>query len=368
MHTPKIYQNQPLINFLGYILSQMNPTLQDSCAVNVSTPGNSYLLTFQHNCSLQESRSEESTPWRRLQGTVFVMGLFHLKMASARTDKNSLMAHDGEIRPKETGKIEMKPGFRRMHEVIQHVGIASQLDIWRTTRQTTRNSLLCMQYFLLYEEISHAMNTGDIGCVEVCFLPWMMILAGCGKHKYATEMQHYLENIHFIYSKKLRMNILCNPTGKPGEFCALDWVVEHNNLYIKRIYGGKYLNHQKSRILAESPLIETYKNIRLQFKQMFCLNHKTSRHAPPKMQITFKKLTAYMEREKAHVFVANQDSGCSVPDMMEKGINILMTRGACHADAGGDVEDPELAELGDEMEEVEVWIYSGGGGGGGGGG
>ena len=29
------------------------------------------------------------------------------------------------------------------------------------------------------------------------------------------------------------MNILCNPTGKAGEFRALDWVVEHNNLYIK---------------------------------------------------------------------------------------------------------------------------------------
>ena len=70
------------------------------------------------------------------------------------------------------------------------------------------NSLLRMQYFLLYEEISYAMNAGDIGRVELCFLPWMMIFAACGKHKYATEMQRYLENVHFVYPKKLRSDLL----------------------------------------------------------------------------------------------------------------------------------------------------------------
>lgn len=71
------------------------------------------------------------------------------------------------------------------------------------------------------------------------------------------------------------------------------------------------------------------------------------------MTITFKKLTTYMEREKANVFVANRDSRYSVPDMMEKGIDILMKRGATsatHIDAG---EEPEFADLDDEMEEVE---------------
>ncbi len=29
------------------------------------------------------------------------------------------------------------------------------------------------------------------------------------------------------------MNILCNPTGKKHHFRAIDWLVEHNNLYIK---------------------------------------------------------------------------------------------------------------------------------------
>jgi hypothetical protein len=38
------------------------------------------------------------------------------------------------------------------------------------------------------------------------------------------------------YKKRRRavwMNILCNPTGKKGRFRAIDWLIEHNNLYTK---------------------------------------------------------------------------------------------------------------------------------------
>ena len=83
------------------------------------------LLTGERIRSLLESRSEEKTPWRRLQFIIYVMGLFHLKMACAdaiwrlfihangvRKDKNSLINHVAQIRPKETGKIETNPGFR----------------------------------------------------------------------------------------------------------------------------------------------------------------------------------------------------------------------------------------------------------------
>ena len=95
--------------------------------------------------SLQASRSEERTPWLRFQFVVFVLGLFHLKMAcadaiwrifiqpiQARKDTHSLLEHVAMLRPKETGKISTKPGFRRMHEVIQHVGIVTRLEGWRT--------------------------------------------------------------------------------------------------------------------------------------------------------------------------------------------------------------------------------------------
>ena len=71
------------------------------------------------------------------------MGLFHVKMACAdaiwkefikprltEADPNTLINLVREIRPKETRIIESKPGFRWMHEVIQHIGTASCLDAW----------------------------------------------------------------------------------------------------------------------------------------------------------------------------------------------------------------------------------------------
>ena len=229
------------------------------------------LLTGQHLRSLMESRSEEGTPWRRLQFAVFVMGLFHLKMAcadaiwrlfiypkTAKNDNNALLNFVGQIRPKETGKIESKPGFRQMHEVTQHVGIVLRLDAWRiatakhinrkidtlqdyanmkptweevmslaafvceestaTTHllseernkadksrdQQYENTLIMHSYLLLYEEVSHGLNYGNIRHVESLFLQWIWIFQSCGKHKYAAEMKRHLENMHSIYPDGLR--------------------------------------------------------------------------------------------------------------------------------------------------------------------
>ncbi|GLB39303.1 hypothetical protein LshimejAT787_0604650 [Lyophyllum shimeji] len=372
------------------------------------------LLTGERIRSLMESRSEEPTPRRRLQFVVYVMGLFHLKMAcadaiwrvfihpaQARKEDNALIKHISQIRPKETGKIESNPGFRRMHEVIQHVGIVSRLDCWSiearkrgfetlddfaasdpsldelqqtanrlalehvagpdmsalrggtegSRDQQHENILLRQQYFLLYEQMSFAMNAGDIGRVETLFLPWMLIFQGCGKHKYAAELRRYLDNVHFIYPKGLsnaiRMNILCNPTGKKGAFRAIDWLVEHNNLYIKRIYGGKFSNHQKERILTESPLIEVYKNTRRQLEKFFCLDHKTTRHSPPKMKLTFARLAAYMQKHETNIHKSGRKTSYMIPDVMGKGMHVMMTPKA--AAGMGAVGDEVDVEMDDEM-------------------
>ena len=147
-----------------------------------------------------------------------------------------------------------------MHECIQHVGIVSCLEVWRIAAATRmlnvttlddfmqleptwillqemantivmwngisakfsrmrpqksskrnkqfENMVLREDYFLLYEEILHSLNHGDIGHVETCFMPWIYIFAGCGKHKYVAEMRWYLEDIHFVYPEGLRYMIM----------------------------------------------------------------------------------------------------------------------------------------------------------------
>ncbi|KAG1821495.1 hypothetical protein EV424DRAFT_1472322 [Suillus variegatus] len=129
---------------------------------------------------------------------------------SARQDQTSLMHDIAQLRPRETGIFGSKPGFRMMHQLIGHDGICRRLDCWRievekinnahktlddfaivkpsleelkeianrlareyiATYKLTRarrqpderrdkqyeNNLLINKYFLLYEELSYAMN------------------------------------------------------------------------------------------------------------------------------------------------------------------------------------------------------------------
>ncbi|KAF8148032.1 hypothetical protein B0H34DRAFT_630754, partial [Crassisporium funariophilum] len=123
--------------------------------------------------------------------------------------------------------------------------------------------------------------------------------------------------------RAIQMNILCNPIGKRDAFRAIDWLVEHNNLYTKRMYGGKYSNHQKAQILAELPLLEVYKNTHIQFEKMFCLEHRTTRHSPPKVKVTFAKLGAYMMKHNSNVFLPGRKTKYVVPDMLGKGLQAM---------------------------------------------
>ena len=179
--------------------------------------------------------------------------LWHIfiKPALGHLDKTSFMKDIGILRPKETGTIISKCEFRRMHQVINHTGIARQLDCWWTAMhrnhpqfatledfaktkpklddlrelarelindnvanhelssqrlkpnderdQQFENATIIQQYLLFYEELSHAMNFGDIGRLEHCLLPWILLFKATGKHKYATAMEKFLVKTHFEY-------------------------------------------------------------------------------------------------------------------------------------------------------------------------
>lgn len=179
-----------------------------------------------------------------------------LQPSAARLDETSLMRDIGILRPKETGHYGSKPGFRRMHELIMYDGICRRLDCWRVevakrdpkwtsleefaaskptfndieamARTLARNyiaghqlrrmrripaaqrdaqyenGLLLNRYMLVYEELSYAMNTGDIGRVETCLFTWIPMFKATGKHKYANTMTDFLCKVHFVYPEGLK--------------------------------------------------------------------------------------------------------------------------------------------------------------------
>ena len=175
----------------------------------------------------------------------------------SRIDENSLFQHAGILKPDDTGKFGTNPGFRRMHDMIHHDIWASMLDCWRleavardpnwasledfaqskpswdlimemsesivekyiaTTPTISKarnktsnardkvfeNQVLRNRDELLYLELSHAMNAGDIGRVEATFLSWIYIFKATGKHKYGSQMLQFMMKMQDIYDEDLQ--------------------------------------------------------------------------------------------------------------------------------------------------------------------
>ncbi|KAF8961386.1 hypothetical protein BDZ97DRAFT_1905532 [Flammula alnicola] len=317
---------------------------------------------------------------------------------TGRQDPNSLYQHAGVLRPQETGKIGTKPGFRRMHDLIHHDIAASMLNCWgleaeghnkkwssldafansqpswdlivemsedivlkyvgnipnlREARKKPdhqrdkifENQILRNRDELLYVELSHAMNAGDIGRVEETFLQWIYIFKATGKHKYAWHTLQFMFNLWKVYPPELvriiRMNWLCNPTGRPDAFRAVDWVVERNNLYTKVIYGGSGSNRTIDHIVEESILIELFRECHVTVENGFHLEHRTIRHGAPDMRKTLKKLGNHMKEKAPHVFMAGRNADCCVDDKIFGGLQLVQTT--------------ELADtVGENDEQVEV--------------
>jgi hypothetical protein len=67
-----------------------------------------------------------------------------------------------------------------------------------------KNQTLCNLDELLYLELSHAMNTGDIGRVEATFLSWIYLFKATGKHKYGSQMLQFMMKMCYIYEVDLQ--------------------------------------------------------------------------------------------------------------------------------------------------------------------
>ncbi|KAG2045882.1 hypothetical protein BDR06DRAFT_985724 [Suillus hirtellus] len=234
----------------------------------------------------------EYTSKNRFQYVIFLLGLFHYKMACAdalwhthiqpkeeHDDENSLYQHIGIL----------KPGFRRIHNPTWDVIITMSHTIVRKYVATTdgldaawSKPTLHNRDELLYIDLCQAMNTGDIGRVEVSFLPWIYIFKATSKDKYLSQISRFLNNLQFNWPESLsdiiQMNLLCNPTGKSVVFRAVDWLVDT-------------LEH----IIKESPLIEIYQSCHVTMGNAFHLQHQTIWHSVLNMTKTIKKTIGVYE-------------------------------------------------------------------------
>ena len=101
------------------------------------------LSTFEHVLGVLQQQALKETALRHYQFLIFIIGIFHLKMACADVlwrifidtktaciDVNSLLQFVAQYQLWETGKIGSDLGFHHMHEVISYTGVALRLDAW----------------------------------------------------------------------------------------------------------------------------------------------------------------------------------------------------------------------------------------------
>ncbi|KAJ6607144.1 hypothetical protein B0H10DRAFT_2307406 [Mycena sp. CBHHK59/15] len=335
------------------------------------------LGTGERIMSLLQRRSIESTPWLRYQFVIYVM---------------------------ETGKIGSDPGFRRMHEVITHEGVALRLDAWRVevlrrnpawtsleafaaskpsfelleeisnylashyvtgaedlniyevhqkpaderNQQQHENILQIHQYFPLYEEMSWSMNYGDIGQIETCFPPWIYIFKATGKHKYAAHMVKFMTDVHFVYPPPLRhavrYNIVTNPDGKVGKFRGI-----HDFLTLT-VAAGPIT--QKKRVIQESALIQVYRQCCRNIQRNFHLTSLTSHHAPPNMEKTYKKMARYLQEHGPNDHRPGRKTAYIIPDVINQGQAKMNATEKTTEDENEEKEDRDVQERQIEPEDM----------------
>lgn len=66
------------------------------------------------------------------------------------------------------------------------------------------NTSLRKQHGLLYLELSHAMNYGDVGQILRILPYWIVVFKSTGKSKYAAHMIQFITDLHHVYPKCLK--------------------------------------------------------------------------------------------------------------------------------------------------------------------
>ncbi|QRV90455.1 hypothetical protein RhiJN_18473 [Ceratobasidium sp. AG-Ba] len=344
------------------ILNQTAITDEDLEKIILLTHGD--MGTWEHLLSLLASRSIEATARKRLQFIVFVIGWFHTRMAMANSlwrlyiepDKPrsgqypsplSIFRCCTILRPREEGKLSSNPGFRRTHNVIEHVLHASIIDCWRLLVKEKHNvelkdwkpdwadivslsvelvdsyvagTMYCpnsvgstdgdmvkdqMRLFnrdaLLYVSITRASKYGDVQRMRDLLPLWVYLWRHTKNHKYARHTAEFLLQLDGGWppelAKIVQENWLVNPTGKPDGFRGVDWQVERNNFMSKCLYSGSSSNRTVKRLVQESPLIMDYQNIHGIIERSYGLTERTIYHPPPAMKETLARLQVHL-REK----------------------------------------------------------------------
>ncbi|KAF8335441.1 uncharacterized protein EI90DRAFT_3174513 [Cantharellus anzutake] len=178
------------------------------------------------------------------------------------------------------------------HEMVEQFLPGPAFDRERLTAnadQVNANSKLYLRDLMDCTIFKAAVSSGDIGRVEQVLYSWVPMWKSTGKHKYARMISNFLYRLRFEYPKPLshaiRMNWVFCPTGKNGQYRAVDWGVEEINLHTKVLWGGAGgPSRTWNLIYKHSILVGTFRKAMKSLERNFYIKSTAVLHPPPKIE------------------------------------------------------------------------------------
>lgn len=90
-------------------------------------------------------------------------------------------------------------------------------------------------------------------------------------------------------------------------------------------HGGSGPNHTVERIIKESPLVQTYRDVRATIDKNFALTQLTTAHSDPLMAKTFNELQKKLVETNPHEIIPGRKSAYIIEEFIDKGRTLLPT-------------------------------------------
>ena len=122
-------------------------------------------------------------------------------------------------------------------------------------------------------------------------------------------------------------------------------------MYIKVNHGGQGSNRSVKRMISESALVGTYRTAHETVEQTL-LTHSTVAHAEPDIRKTIRELRLSLSRCSPHEFTPGRKSKLCIPDMLNKGAELIHNKIAGNDTGSGESSDEIQPELEDVIGEL----------------
>ncbi|KAG8723858.1 hypothetical protein FRC09_001437 [Ceratobasidium sp. 395] len=193
------------------------------------------------------------------------------------------------------------------------------------------NSILRLRDLLWHFEFNWAVADGDIGRAMKVMSVWLLTFTGSKASKYATELLELA--CGFLYEfppelqNALKNNWLCNLSGLPGCWFAMDLMQEHNIRELKtksqrrdEDFDGSFFQDVVSRN------VRWFGRIRSVVNEAVHLQDRSNAHGSAKRQGTAAQLRSVLERERIHCFKPGRTFGWVAKDNLMDGYELLPSK------------------------------------------